>query len=182
MASPASRRIPRSTRSKTLSRTLVARVQANPRSGARRRSWSRPTRAAATTTAGYVQILDFFGDGTRSPADRHIAVRPEGPCRPHLLRSCLDAEVHRAQLGLPPLSERSRDNLPNPVMTDANPTSLRTVRRSATDGPVRILNDGKGCDVPCSIHLLFEAEILGACLSIAREFGIRPHVAELSAF
>ena len=62
--------------------------------------------------SGYVQQLDFFGDGTRIPM---IVVSPFTHGRPHLARlyrSCLDPEVHRGNWNLPPITSRSRDNLP----------------------------------------------------------------------
>ena len=49
--------------------------------------------------SGYVQPLDFFGDGTRIPL---IVVSPYAEARPHLARirrSRLDHQVHRAELG-----------------------------------------------------------------------------------
>ena len=49
--------------------------------------------------SGYVQPLDFFGDGTRIPL---IVVSPytkRGPHRPRLRRSRFDPEVHRGELG-----------------------------------------------------------------------------------
>ena len=49
--------------------------------------------------SGYIQPLDFFGDGPRIPL---IAVSPfsTGGHISHTLHgSCLDPEIHRAQLG-----------------------------------------------------------------------------------
>ena len=49
--------------------------------------------------SGYIQPVDFFGDGTRIPM---IVVSPLRHRRPHLARvrrPRLDPEVHRAQLG-----------------------------------------------------------------------------------
>ena len=70
--------------------------------------------------SGYVQPLDFFGDGTRIPMIVRLAYSHGGAHQAHLHRPRLDPEVHRAQLGLSPITNRSRDNLPNPS-TAANP-------------------------------------------------------------
>jgi len=71
--------------------------------------------------SGYVQPIDFFGDGTRIP---FIAISPwtQGGHVSH------DYSDHVSILkfvernwGLHPLTERSRDNLPNPRSTKDNP-------------------------------------------------------------
>ena len=49
--------------------------------------------------SGYIQPLDFFGDGPRIPLHRRLTVHARRPHQPHLYRPCLDPEVHRAQLG-----------------------------------------------------------------------------------
>jgi phospholipase C len=70
--------------------------------------------------SGYVQPLDFFGDGTRIPM---IVV---SPCSTggHISHSYTDhvstLKFIEKNWGLQPLTARSRDNLPNPV-TQANP-------------------------------------------------------------
>ena len=71
--------------------------------------------------SGYIQPIDFFGDGPRTVM---IAVSP------HAKRGFVDHTYadHASILkfiewnwGLPPLSERSRDNLPNPVSEPSAP-------------------------------------------------------------
>jgi len=71
--------------------------------------------------SGYVQPLDFFGDGTRIPL---IVVSPFSTGG----RVVHDYADHVSILKfiernwhLPPITERSRDNLPNPVATAGNP-------------------------------------------------------------
>ncbi len=68
--------------------------------------------------SGYIQTLDFFGDGTRIPL---IAVSP------YAKRGFVDHTYYdhvsllkfiETNWRLPPLSARSRDSLPNPVMED----------------------------------------------------------------
>ena len=71
--------------------------------------------------SGYVQFIDFFGDGTRVPL---IAVSP------FARRGAVDHTYYdhasilkfiERNWRLPPLSERSRDNLPNPVHDGQDP-------------------------------------------------------------
>ena len=71
--------------------------------------------------SGYIQPLDFFGDGTRIPL---IAVSPYAK-KGHVDHSYADhASVLKfieANWKLPPVSQRSRDNLPNPISHEENP-------------------------------------------------------------
>ena len=71
--------------------------------------------------SGYIQILDFFGDGPRIPL---IAVSPWA--KPgHVEHTYYDhvsiLKFIERNWHLPPLSPRSRDSLPNPVMSKADP-------------------------------------------------------------
>jgi phospholipase C len=70
--------------------------------------------------SGYVQPLDFFGDGTRIPM---IVVSPFSTGG-HISHTYTDhvstLKFIERNRSLRPLSKRSRDNLPNPV-TEANP-------------------------------------------------------------
>jgi phospholipase C len=77
---------------------LIAKVQAQPK------TW-KSTAILITTDegggyydSGYIQPVDFFGDGTRHPVHRRLAVREEGPRRPRLPRPRVDREVHRGEL------------------------------------------------------------------------------------
>jgi phospholipase C len=69
--------------------------------------------------SGYVQPLDFFGDGTRIPL---IVVSPYSKGG-HIAHNYSDhvsiTKFIERNWGLPAISKRSRDNLPNPLM-DAN--------------------------------------------------------------
>ena len=71
--------------------------------------------------SGYVQILDFFGDGTRIAM---IAVSPFAK-KGHVEHTYYDhasiLKFIERNWGLKPLSPRSRDNLPNPIMSTADP-------------------------------------------------------------
>ncbi|HEY6373741.1 MAG TPA: alkaline phosphatase family protein [Candidatus Sulfotelmatobacter sp.] len=71
--------------------------------------------------SGYVQPLDFFGDGTRIPV---LVVSPY-TAPGHISHSYTDhvsiLKFIEANWHLAPVSSRSRDNFPNPVATKANP-------------------------------------------------------------
>ncbi|HXW70167.1 MAG TPA: alkaline phosphatase family protein [Methylocella sp.] len=65
--------------------------------------------------SGYVQPLDFFGDGTRIPMIAVSKYTKGG----HISHTYTDhvsvAKFIEANWGLPPITGRSRDNLPNPT-------------------------------------------------------------------
>ena len=71
--------------------------------------------------SGYIQPLDFFGDGVRIPL---IVVSPYSRGG-HVNHSYADhvsiLKFIEKNWGLPPISGRSRDNLPNPVQESDNP-------------------------------------------------------------
>jgi phospholipase C len=70
--------------------------------------------------SGYVQPVDFFGDGTRTPM---IVVSPY-TTPGHISHQYNDhvsiLKFIEYNWGLPPLTGRSRDNLPNPIPSQAN--------------------------------------------------------------
>ncbi len=71
--------------------------------------------------SGYVQPLDYFGDGTRIPL---IVVSPYSTGG-HISHTYTDhvsiLKFIEANWGLSPLTNRSRDNLPNPVASASDP-------------------------------------------------------------
>ena len=71
--------------------------------------------------SGYVQPLDYFGDGTRIPA---LVISPFTTAG-HISHTYADhvsiLKFIEANWPLAPVSDRSRDNLPNPVATKSNP-------------------------------------------------------------
>jgi phospholipase C len=71
--------------------------------------------------SGYIQPLDFFGDGTRIPA---IVVSPYTRAG-HISHSYTDhvsiLKFIEANWRLAPVTTRSRDNFPNPVTSKFNP-------------------------------------------------------------
>jgi phospholipase C len=71
--------------------------------------------------SGYVQPLDFFGDGTRIPM---IIVSPytKGGYISHEYADHVSIlKFIEANWNLPPVTSRGRDNLPNPIADDDNP-------------------------------------------------------------
>jgi phospholipase C len=71
--------------------------------------------------SGYVQPLDFFGDGSRTP----MIVVSKWTKAGHISHQYNDhvsiLKFIERNWKLSPLTDRSRDNLPNPVTTSANP-------------------------------------------------------------
>jgi phospholipase C len=71
--------------------------------------------------SGYVQPLDFFGDGTRIPM---IAISPFAKGG-HVSHEYTDhvsiLKFIERNWGLHPITRRSRDNMPNPIATRENP-------------------------------------------------------------
>jgi acid phosphatase len=71
--------------------------------------------------SGYIQPLDFFGDGTRIPL---LVISPyvkAGKIDHTYLDHASILKFMEANWHLAPLSSRSRDNLPNPVAPASNP-------------------------------------------------------------
>ena len=100
---------------------LITRLQANPDLWAHTVVLVTFDEGGGYYDSGYVQPIDFFGDGTRIPL---LAISPYA--RPgHVDHTYYDhasiLKFIEYNWGLTPLSERSRDNLPNPVHTKANP-------------------------------------------------------------
>jgi phospholipase C len=97
---------------------LVKRVHANPA------VWSKTAILVTTDEgggyydSGYIQILDFFGDGTRVPL---IAISPfarKGQVDHTYYDHVSVLKFIERNWRLSPLSDRSRDNLPNPDMRE----------------------------------------------------------------
>jgi phospholipase C len=71
--------------------------------------------------SGYVQPLDFFGDGTRIPL---LVISPfsKGGRVVHAYYDHVSIlKFIEKNWGLPTVNGRSRDNLPNPVASQDNP-------------------------------------------------------------
>jgi phospholipase C len=100
---------------------LIERVQGNPA------LWSETAIIITTDEgggyydSGYVQAVDFFGDGTRIPL---LVVSPYAK-KGHVDHTYSDhasiLKFIEKNWKLSPISSRSRDNLPNPVASDEDP-------------------------------------------------------------
>jgi phospholipase C len=100
---------------------IVDRVQSNPAVWAKTAILITVDEGGGYYDSGYIQTLDFFGDGTRIPL---IAVSPWA--RPgHVDHTYADhvsiLKFIEKNWGLRPLSDRSRDNLPNPAVRPHDP-------------------------------------------------------------
>lgn len=104
-----------------LARDIVERVKANPALWKKTAILITFDEGGGYYDSGYVQIVDFFGDGTRIPM---IAVSP------FARRGAIDHTYYdhasivkfiERNWNVPVLSQRSRDNLPNPVHDKASP-------------------------------------------------------------
>jgi acid phosphatase len=102
-------------------RELVARVQANPAIWSKTAILITTDEGGGNYDGGYIQVLDFFGDGTRIP---FLAVSPFAR-KGHVDHTYYDhvsvLKFIERNWRVPPLSDRSRDNLPNPEMNGVNP-------------------------------------------------------------
>jgi phospholipase C len=94
---------------------LIAKVQANPDLWASSAIIITTDEGGGYYDSGYIQALDFFGDGTRIPL---IVVSPYA--KPGYVDHTYNDHVSLLKFiernwSLPTVSSRSRDNLPNPV-------------------------------------------------------------------
>jgi phospholipase C len=102
-------------------KTIVDDVKANPQLWATTAIFITEDEGGGYYDSGYVQPLDFFGDGTRIPL---LVVSPYS--RPgHIAHEYADHvsidKFIEANWGLPTITHRSRDNFPNPVAAPGNP-------------------------------------------------------------
>jgi len=100
---------------------IVDGVQANPKLWASTAIIVTFDEGGGYWDSGYVEPLDFFGDGTRIPT---LVVSPY--TRPgHISHTYTDhvsiLKFIEANWGLAPLTGRSRDNYPNPITSEHNP-------------------------------------------------------------
>jgi phospholipase C len=100
---------------------LIAQVQSNPSLWASTAIIITTDEGGGYYDSGYIQALDFFGDGTRIPL---IAVSPfskKGYVDHTYNDHASVIKFIEANWTLPKVSGRSRDNLPNPVVTKGDP-------------------------------------------------------------
>jgi phospholipase C len=100
---------------------IISDVQANPKLWASTAIFITMDEGGGYYDSGYVQLLDYFGDGTRIPL---LAVSPYSRGG-HIAHEYADhvsiVKFIEANWGLPTITKRSRDNFPNPVATPQNP-------------------------------------------------------------
>ena len=90
--------------------------------------------------SGYIQPLDFFGDGTRIPAPRHLALHQGRPHLTQLRRPRFDPEIHRSQLGTAAHHRTQPRQLPQPRHQQHQPVRpVEHSRHQRLDGRVRLL-------------------------------------------
>jgi phospholipase C len=100
---------------------VVQGVEANPRLAGNTAIFITVDEGGGYYDSGYTSQLDFFGDGTRIPM---IIVSPytKGGHISHVYSDHASfVKFIEANWGLPTITGRSRDNLPNPVTTPSNP-------------------------------------------------------------
>jgi phospholipase C len=99
---------------------LIAHVQSDPALWASTAIFITTDEGDGYYDSGFIQPLDFFGDGTRVP---FIAVSPHAK-KGHVDHTYYDhvsvLKFIEKNWGLPRISPRSRDNLPNPVADREN--------------------------------------------------------------
>jgi phospholipase C len=103
------------------SRRLIAAVQAHPALWADTAILITFDEGGGYWDSGYVQPLDFFGDGTRIPM---LAISPfsTGGRISHVYADHVSIlKFIEKNWSVPPVSSRSRDNLPDPTARAANP-------------------------------------------------------------
>jgi phospholipase C len=71
--------------------------------------------------SGYVQPLDFFGDGTRIPLILVSPYAKQGYVSHDYSDHVSILKFIERNWGLPPVTYRSRDNFPNPIVREDNP-------------------------------------------------------------
>ena len=100
---------------------IVNQVQANPTLWASTAIIITFDEGGGYYDSGYIQPLDFFGDGTRIPAIVVSSFTTPG----HISHTYADhvsiLKFIEANWHLAPVTTRSRDNFPNPIATKANP-------------------------------------------------------------
>jgi phospholipase C len=95
---------------------IVTQVQANPTLWATTAIFVTVDEGGGYYDSGYIQPLDFFGDGTRIPL---LVISPysKGGTVSHNYADHVSIlKFIEYNWGLSPISGRSRDNLPNPIV------------------------------------------------------------------
>ncbi|MBV8653646.1 MAG: phosphoesterase [Alphaproteobacteria bacterium] len=105
----------------SFTKRIVKEIQANPTLWATTAIFITMDEGGGSWDSGYIQPLDFFGDGTRMPA---IMVSPysEGGHISHVYGDHVSyLKFIEFNWGISPVAPNGRDNYPNPNQTGANP-------------------------------------------------------------
>jgi phospholipase C len=100
---------------------IIDRLNANPKLARETAVIITTDEAGGYYDSGYTHPLDFFGDGNRIPLlivskySKHVGIVHSYTDHVSILKFI------EKNWSLPPISSRSRDNLPNPVAADGNP-------------------------------------------------------------
>ena len=109
---------------------IIQHLQANPELWASTAVFVTVDEGGGYYDSGYVQPVDYFGDGTRIPL---IIVSPYSQGG-HVAHQYSDhasiVKFIERNWNLPHVSNRARDNLPNPVLLRPTPMCRRIARRS----------------------------------------------------
>jgi len=104
-----------------ITKKIVDQVKANPAVWANTAIMITYDEGGGYYDSGYIQPLDYFGDGTRIPT---LVVSPFTKAG-HISHTYADhvsiLKFIEANWGLSPLTPRSRDNFPNPITSRKNP-------------------------------------------------------------
>ncbi len=103
------------------SRKIVDAVRANPRLWKDTAIFITVDEGGGYYDSGYVQPLDFFGDGTRIPLLVVSAFARPGHVSHEYTDHVSILKFIERNWGLGPVTHRSRDNLPNPIADEHNP-------------------------------------------------------------
>ena len=104
-----------------LVKDVIARVKSNPVLWKNTAIFVTFDEGGGYYDSGYVQFIDFFGDGTRVPLIAVSAYAKRGAVDHTYYDHASISKFIERNWSLPPISPRSRDNLPNPVADPANP-------------------------------------------------------------
>ena len=100
---------------------IVEKVQRNPKLWSETAIMITEDEGGGYYDSGYIQPVDFFGDGTRM-ATLIVSPFTKGVGMVHLYGDHVSFDKFvEANWGLPPISKTGRDNLPNPITRKDNP-------------------------------------------------------------
>jgi phospholipase C len=105
----------------TLVKSVVESVQGNPALWKNTAILVTFDEGGGNYDSGYIQFIDFFGDGTRVPLIAISTFAKPGHVDHTYYDHASILKFIERNWSLSPLSKRSRDNLPNPVEDKANP-------------------------------------------------------------